>query len=270
MTAATIKVFDSNYIDLLNPNTTITITDTVADNNGQAIVNFMRNRNSDTAWITTNSTDAANTEVLVDMGDSQTVEDILIINHNLKSYEVFYYDGAAYNSLYTTSSDIGNTTHLTNFGTIETSKIKIIIAGTQVANADKYIGRLIITKEIGTFSGYPQIKSPTHGTNKSKTVLLSGISNIVESTGSFSCTLNFENFYDPSDIALIESIYQARRGLNFWFCGGDESQFLSSIKGYRKKDVYLMRPTDDYSPELYKSLYKGPIKLDMKLTEVVR
>lgn len=268
--SATIKVFDQNYVDLLNPNTTITITDTVADDNGQAIVNYMRNRSINSAWITTGSTDAANTEILIDMGDAQTVEDILLVAHNLKSYEIDYWTGVAYSNIYTITNDAETTSHISLTSSVETSKLRITIYGTQVANADKYISRLIVTREFGTFSGFPQIKSPVHSTNKSKTVLLSGVSNIVESTGSFKMNLSFDNFENVDDLQLIEQIYRARKGLNFWICGGDENQFRTKLLGYRKSDIYLMRPDDDYQPEWYKSLYRGPIKLQMSLVEVVR
>lgn len=265
-----IKIFDENYIDLLNTSVTITITDSVATNTGQSVANYMRNRSINSAWITTDSTDAANTQIDIDMGDEKDVEDILIVEHNLKSYVISYWNGASYTDLFTATNDTETTSHITGFGTISTNKIRVIINGTKTTDDDKYISRLLITKEFGTFNGYPQIKDPTHTTNKTKTTLLSGVSSIVESTGSFKVKLSFDNFTNVEDLQLIEGIYRLRRGLNYWLCGGNEDQFRAALAGYRRSDIYLMRPEDDYSPEWYKSIYSGPIKLQMSLIEVVR
>jgi hypothetical protein len=139
-----------------------------------------------------------------------------------------------------------------------------------VANEDKFITRLLITSLVGSFTGFPVIKAPTHGTNKGKTQLLSGLTNIVESTGSFSVTLGCDHFTDANDLALIETIYNSRKAFNFWLCGGDDTQFTYPLKGYRKEDIYLMRPDDDYRPELYKSIYKCGVMQDIKLVEAVR
>jgi hypothetical protein len=268
--SAPIKIFQPNFIDMLNNNVTITVTDAVAENTGASIIDYLRNRSINNAWITTGSTDAANTQLDVDMGDEKSVDSILIINHNLKSYAISYWNGSAYVSAYTISNDAKSTSFIQLDPTVSTSKIRIVIAGTQTANEDKYISRLIISEEFGTFSGWPKIVNPTHGTNKSKTTLLSGLVNIVESTGAFKCELNLDYFDNAADLALVEAIYSARKGLNFWLCGGDELQFKTKLKGYRLSDVYLMRPDDDYQPEWNKGIYTTSIKQKMSLVEVVR
>jgi hypothetical protein len=222
---STIKVFDQNFIDLFNGNVSITITDTIATDNGQSIVNFMRNRSLNSAWITTGSTDAALTEILVDLGDVQIIKDIIIIKHNMKNFVVSYWNGVSYTSVYSTSTNTDETTWITNIGSISTNKIKIVINGTMAINDDKFITRLLITSLVGSFIGFPVIKAPKHGTNKGKTQLLSGLTNIVESTGSFSVTLGCDHFTDVNDLALIETIYNSRKAFNFCLCCGDDTQF---------------------------------------------
>lgn len=271
--AQQIRFFKKNKIDLSNTACTMTVTDAIAYSNGQAIVDFLRNRNNNSAWVTTQSTDAANTTLEADIGDLVSVSDILLVNHNFKSFKLEYHDGNNWNDFdpaldFTDCTE--STTHL-EFSSREITRIRLTIRGTQVADADKKMTQLIITEKYGKgqFNSWPVVKKPVHGTNKRKTKMLSGKVNLVESAGSFSCELSVSNLSDDDDLTLAEQIYFAHQGFLLWLCGGDEDQFSSKRLGYRRQDLYLMRPTADYSPEFYNGFYKSGVKFSMLLEECI-
>lgn len=264
-----IRIFEANYMDLLNTNASITITDAVATSNGQDISDFMRNRSLNSAWITTDSTDAALTQVDLLIGDSRPVSDILILGHNLKSFTVSTYNGATYDTQYTTTTETDDVTYIT-FTEVSTTAIRIVINGTQTADEDKYIKRIIVSKLFGQFNGFPKIQGTTNSTNKKQTRMLSGKISLTEGVGSFGCKLTVDNFFDVADLQLIESIYLKREGVEVWLCGGDEDQFTFAALGYRRLDVFRMRPMDEYKPEWYKGIYSSGTKQTLDLVEVVR
>jgi len=267
--SATIKIFEANYADLLNGNVSITITDTVATNNGQDIVDFMRNRDLNSAWATTDSTDAAGTQIDISLGDGQTVSEVLLLGHNLKSFTVSTFNGATYDVQYTTTTETEDVTEIT-FAEVETTAVRIIVNGTQVADDDKFVRRILVTKLFGQFNGFPKIQSPTNSTNKKQTKMLSGKISLTEGVGSFQCKLSIDNFYDVADLELVQNIYLNRNGVEVWLCGGDEDQFTFAAKGYRRLDIFRMRPVDEYKPEWQKGIYVLGTKQTLDLVEVVR
>ncbi|RLA59598.1 MAG: hypothetical protein DRQ89_13850 [Epsilonproteobacteria bacterium] len=272
--SAQIRFFNKNKIDLsLLDSVTITITDATATNTGQDYVDFMRNRNNTSAWLTTDSNDAANTEIEVLLGDTKEVSNIILVSHNLKAYTIQYWNGSAYVDFSTIISETTNTetTNLHTFTTVTTDQIKIIITGTQTADADKQIKQLIITDEVasGQLEGWPIIKRPRHSTNKKISTMLSGKVNVVESVGGFGMDLTVRNWNIDADLDLVEEIYFGNRGVLVWLSGGDETQFSRAHIGYRKEDLFLMRVVNDYTPEFRSGIYSTGIKVNMKLRESI-
>ena len=266
-----IKFYEKNVIDLENSNVTITITDATATNDGQLFVDFMRNRKNTSAWATTGSNDAANTQIYIDTDDSYLIDRIIIVGHNLKAFTIQYWNGAAYTDFSTAVNQTTNSDDTTEFSFTEitTDKIRIIITGTQVADADKSIKQLLVLKSIGQLSGWPQIRKPKTSRNKKKTRLLSGKTHITSQVGFFSCTLSVENWNVAADLAIIESLYFSSEGFLIWINAGDDAQFSRTHIGYRGEDIFLVSPIDEYTPEFDNFYYKTGVKIQMKLEEVV-
>ena len=271
--ASQIKFFKKNIIDLSNDSAAITVTDAVASNNGQSFVDYIRNRNNFSAWLTTGSTDAANTTLEVDWGQGRDVDSILLIGHNFKAFTIQYWNGSIWTDFSTPIAQTVNadSTTLFSFDQVETTKIKIIITGTQVVNADKELYQLIVTEKIanGAFEGWPVIKNPIHDLNLKSTKMLSGKTNIVESTGAFKVDMEVSNWRNANDLALVENLYFRREPFLVWLGGGDESQFSYAALGYRKMDIYYMRPSNSYEPEFVKGLYQAGLKIAIKLVESI-
>lgn len=265
-----IMFFKKNWIDL-SKDATLTITDAVASNNGQSYVDYVRNRNNFSAWMTTDSTDAALTQIDIDMLDPKDISDIILVGHNLKNYTIQYHNGVTYvdfSTVINPTTDTASTTHY-SFTQVSCTLIRIIINGTQVANADKRINQIILTEKIATgqLTGWPQIKKPTLSTNKKISKALSGKSSVIETVGFYSAQLTVDAWTIDNDLDIVEAIYNNREGVLMWICGGSETQFKTTRMGYRLEDIYLVRPTDDYSPEYINGQYQNGLKIKMQLQE---
>lgn len=268
---AGIKFYDKNLIDLDSENVTITVTDSTADNNGQDFVDFMRNRKNTSAWRTTGSNDAANTQLDINLGDERSIDRIILVDNNFDSYTIQYFNGSSYVDFSTAINVSGNTSTTIEhtFDSVSVSLIRIIITGTIVADSDKSLAQLIITSLLGQLKGFPQIRKPTISREKKTLNMLSGKKHIIRQVGSFSCDLKAITISDNDDLALIEEIYFKNDGVLMWINGGDDTQFNRTNIGFRAKDIYLVSPADEYEPEHFEFVYSFGTKLDMKLVEVV-
>ena len=270
--ASQIIFFKKNKIDLEAVDTSIIVTDSVASNNGQEFVQYMRNRNNFSAWMTTDSTDAALTQLDISLGDQKLISDIILVGHNLKNYTIQYRSGIGsflnFSTTIAPTADDNSTTYYT-FGAVQATDVRIIINGTQVADEDKTIKQLIITERLGKFEGWPQVRSPEFGTNKKVTEMLSGKSRVVEMLENFRCTLDVRHWRKANDIALIEQIYFARSGVLMWINSNNPEQFFTEVRGYRKQDIFLVRPLDEYSPEFVSGIYSNGLAQSIKFGEVI-
>lgn len=269
--SAQIKFFKKAISDIDNNNVAITITDSVATSTGLDIVNFIRNRNNRSAWRTTGSTDAGATTLTIDMADTENFNRILLLKNNFKSFTIKYWNGASYNDFSTPINETTNTAenNFYEFTAVDSNKIQIIITGTQIVDEDKELYQLIITSEEGTLEAYPEISNPRHVSLRQKTTMLSGKVNIIESVGRFSCSLKVPYWKSDADLTLVEKLYFNRLPMLVWLCGGDENQFSSIRRGYRLEDIYLMRPTNDYSPKWYQGVYVTGLDISINLDEAV-
>ncbi len=259
-----IRFFYKSRLDISNDVVTLTASQ------GNDFVNFIRNRSNRTAWATTGSVDADNTYIEVNFVDLVSIDSILLIKHNFKSYTLQYYNGSTYVD-FSTAINVSNNSDATTFHQftqVFTTKIKLIITGTMVADSDKYLFQMLACDSIGQLNGWPIIKSPKVSRNRIISKLISGRVNIKEQIETFSCELQIKVTSDDSDLSIIEALYAMNSGFHVWLSGGDDSQFSSRRIGYRKEDIVLMKCQDELEPEWYKGFYTSGQVVKIKLIEV--
>lgn len=265
-----IKFFRKNIIDLSNDLVTITITDSVATDTGEDFAYLMRNRNNNSGWATTGSTDAAGTTMVVDFGEERSFNCIHLIGTNLKSFTLKYWNGSAWTDFSTAINETTNTlsTNFYNFTTVAGSQLQLVISGTQVADADKYIKQFLVTEIIGTFSVQPELK-PQWDKDRKTTKFLSGKNFVAKSVGGFNLGIRMKSASLDADFAIIESLFNSYEGFLVWPCGNDVSQFTDGVReGYRLEDIFLMDLSNEYSPEYIDSRWANGLPIDLKLVEV--
>jgi len=269
--ASQIIFYKKNFIDLSFGSISITVTDATATNTGQAFVGYLRNRKNSSAWITTGSNDAANTQLDIDWTDQRTIDNLLLVKHNFSDYTIQYWNGSAYvdfSSAINVSGGVALTTVHT-FTAVQTSKIRLIITGTIVADADKIMRQFIATEQIGQLESWPIISGVVNSKSKKVTKALSGKSYVADTIGSFACSLDVEILKSSLDLAIFEQIFDSYEGVLVWLCGGDEVQFSSKRQGYRLEDIFLMRPVSEYNPDWFQGLYVAGIVFSIKLQESI-
>lgn len=231
------------------------------------------NRSNKSAWATSGSVDASNTTLEIDMVDVRLIDSILLMKHNFKSFKIEYWndDTLAYQTFPTPIDQTTNTSESSYFSVSPTytSKLRLTVRGTMVANADKHLFQFIMTEKIGQLAGWPIIKKPLIGRDIKKRKMLSGKMHVVENVGFYQCRLSVAHWKSSEDLAIVEALYDQSEGFLFWPCGGDEAQFSSVRQGYRFEDIYLVRCLNEYSPEWDGGLYKNGLKIDIDLAEVV-
>jgi len=269
--AQQIRVFEKSYIDLDNENASIIITDASANNNGQLVADFVRNRSNATAWITSGSLDSHNTIFETEFGGNYRVGAILMVGHNFSDYTVEYWTGVAWTNLVTVSSGTATTTHH-NITETQTDKIRINITGTIGTDQNKRMLQLIVSRNFqsGQFVTWPILK-PSLDENKKANEMLSGKVAMTRSVGGYNINMTLKTSVDQSDLTLIQEMYfRTREGFLLWPNGGDNDQFTKDVPFWNEEDILLVLPTDNYKPEWLEGFYKSGMPLNMKLREVVR
>ena len=268
-----IRFFEKNKIDLSKGSlVTITVDDGVASNPGQEFVDLMRNRQNDNGWATTGSSDAGNTELIVEFGESHNIDCIFFVGMNWKAYTAQYWNGAAWTNFGTPIAETVNASavKLHEFAAVDTEKIRIVITGTFVADADKVCAQIVVTQAIGSFVTQPYLERPTPSRNKKFLKALSGKGVVLRSTGGFSVRMRQDAVGEEADLALIERLNEFYEGFLLWICGGDESQFRPGVRiGYRLEDLFLVNVVNEYSPEFHRGLYRNGVDVDLIFAEVI-
>lgn len=265
-----IKFYKRNKYDLSNSRPTTTITDAVATDKGESYVDLMRNRRNTSGWMTTGSTDAANTQIDIDFNDEVEIDSIMILKHNLKAFTIRYYNGSSYVDFSTAISETTNTagSNYYSFTLVSTSAIRIIITGAQTVDADKFINQLIFTESLGEFSEEPQIMAEFDKDRK-VTRFLSGKNYVAKSIGGFMCKLRKRAVANQSDISLISTLFDSFDGFLVSLSGGTSTQFEFTVPGYRLEDVFFMNCSKEYKPDYNGGYFKHGQDLDMSLIEVI-
>lgn len=248
----------------------ITITDSVASDNGESFSDLVRNRNNRSGWATTGSTDAANTTFTVTWNDEVSFDNLFLVLMNFKAFTVKYWDGAAYVNFSTAISETNNMTPTKRytFDEVTTTRIQIIITGTMSTDDDKFMRQLIVCSLYGQFTTQFALDNVVLSQTRKVTQLLSGKSKITRNVGAFQCTFQKKNVSNGSDLTLIEDLYSVVDGFLVWLCGGDESQFRNVRVGYRYEDIFLCDFKTEYNPDWAGGFYMNGIDVKFTILEI--
>jgi hypothetical protein len=269
--AEQVKLFEKNIIDYNNTGAVFTVVDTQSTNNGQEVVAFIASRKNSNAWVTAGSADSYNTAIEITLGGASRVQDILLLGHNFKNYTIEYDVNDVWTALVSeTNNTDSSTSH--NFAQIITTKIRLTITGTIVADDNKYLQQLIITRPFrsGQFVGWPTVK-PTLDQNKKANEMLSGKVNLSQSLGGYTIDIGIRSSESANDLLIFQEMYtRFSEGFLIWPNGGDSNQFRENMIFWRPEDIFLVKPVDSYVPEWFRGIYSNGMPLKTRLKEVIR
>ncbi len=265
-----VRFFRKNLLDLDASGVVITATDTSATSDGQGTVDYLRNRDNTSGYITTESADAYNTQLVADMGDAQEFNTIILPVHNMAAYTIQGWNGSSYVDFSTAVNVSGNTKTwaIHEFDTVVYPKIKLICTGTIVANEDKAITQLIVTYALGEFACQPTADLMV-SQNRIVSKYPSGRAQVTRSIKTTSLYLKKNNVINGGDLALQELI-DDQDELLVSPCGFDDSTstFPTQREGWRPQDIYLMSRQNEHRSTWEMGRFKNGIPIDLNLIEV--
>lgn len=268
-----IKIFKKSFGDIDFDDATSSVS------TGSTLKDSVRDRRRHTKWQSFGSDDLTTETVTLVFGSEKSMNRLLIVNHNLKAYTAKYWNGSAWThfaNVVTKEGSQANITETTNtkttnyyeFTEVATDRIQISATACQTADAEKYIGELIATKEIGTFTGWPIIQQGFNRLEIEKRSLR-GMPKYSILDEQYAVNLVFQNYPTSADHSLISSLYDTREEFLFYPCGGNESQFRYSLAGFRLQDIYLVHMRGDYAPNFDHGIYILPLSYQVNLVEVL-
>lgn len=264
-----LKFYKKSVYDLSNPDPVTTVTDAIATSTGEDFTDFLRNRDLRSGWMTTGSTDAANTTLEIDFNDVREFDRIMILGHNLKAFTLKYWNGSTWTNFSTAIAETANTatSNYYEFTKVLSDKLQLIITGTQTPDVDKSIKQIIVTEFLGAFDCEPKVE-PIFDKDRKANKYLSGKTFISKAVGAFTARVRMGNAVSENDLALVETLFSVFEGFLMSPSGGTTTQFETIREGWRLEDIYYMACSNEYNPEWADGYYKNGMPIDMKLVEV--
>ena len=275
MISGGIKIFNRSQCLAIDDNT-------VAASSGDAGSIYCIDKNPISYWRSVGSTDLI-TETITLTFASATIDRVILLDHNFKDFNIKYLSGGTYTHFSSVTGISGSMANITEtafaydtayyeVASVTTTSIQITVLKTQTANEEKYLNQVIVTNELGTLSGYPQIKNTEFDRNLRKKEMLSGKVLVLKSEESFKVDLDFKD-YPPSlsaDIALMMSLYDREINFLVWLCGGRTGNYFKyQLRGYRLKDVISVQCTAPIKLLYTGNIYRNPVNFTIKLEEAV-
>lgn len=264
-----IKFFENPPTDIENTGFEIIATDTVGLA-GQDFVNNMRDRDIESIWNTTGSSDLATTILSFEFVGEKQVDHLCFLNINFKSFTLEYFNGVAY-ELLDTQTDFSNDYYQYIFPELtKISTVRLTITSTQVEDDQKKIGRIFFSRLLGQLNGWPIIKGD-FDSDIQVTKTLSGKSHVVSNNAGFKYGIRIKVTSNQEDNTLIENLlfYQSQVGFFSQISGGSDSQFAVKLRGFSSNYILKVKPIKDYSPEYYKGLYMSGAVYSADFVEVI-
>ncbi len=264
-----IKFFNKNKID----------DGSIVASSGTSSGKFILDLDVDTYWTSLGSSDGVSETITITTSKSQTIDRILLLDHNFKTYNVKYYDGSSYVDFANvikiggaTLSTINETSYdqdssYYEFTQVSTTSIKITVSHTQVPNQEKYLNQSIASSELGTFVGYPEINSITMDRNSRVKKTLGGRFSVQKGNKTFGFDVRFKNYPTSDvynvDIDLALTLFETEDPFIVYACGGryESQHFKKAIPGFRLKDAFLVQINKAYKLKYLKNIYVNPVDL---------
>ena len=244
---------------------------------GDSSSKFILDLDVDTYWTSVGSSDAETEIITINFGSTKSINRILLLDHNFKSFTVKYLSGSSYVAFAnvvgiggTSLSGISETTFSKDssyyeFDAVSTSAIQISIATTQTTNAEKYLGQSIATTELGTFVGYPEVTKIDLTRNNRFKKTLSGRYSVQKSQQTIGYSVRFKNYPTNDvynvDIDLAITLFESEDPFLVYPCGGryESQHFNFQLPGFRLRDCILSQVKKGYKLKYVKNIYNNPV-----------
>ncbi len=256
---------------------------TITASTGTAVQDYAIDKNPLTFWTSVGSNDST-TETLTLVFASQTINRVILQNHNFKDFNIQYWNGSAYTHFSSVVGLDGSKANITEtafaddtayyeVASVTTTRLRIQVLKSLVVDAQKFISQVIACYELGTLQGYPLVKGMKFSRNERIKQMLSGRVLVQKGIESFAVKLDFEKYPTSlsADLDLALTLHDANDPFLIWLCGGrrGSSYFRYTARGFRLRDVYCVQVTKAIGLDYYKSGYLNPVSLELQFEEHV-
>lgn len=267
------KFFDGNY-SLLKEGAQAS-----ASSNNSSI-KFILDTNNYTIWESLGSSDSIFEKIVIDLPLPRKIDSLFLVRMNFKEFKIKYHDGISFvdfEKIETVNGekrssidehDYGYNTAYYKFTEVFTNRIEITCNKTQIENAQKVLSSVILTKELGTFQGFPRIR-PSSNNNETRTRTLSKKSIVQKTYETNRIEINFKSHSFQNDLTLIETLFQREKPFLIYPCGArvGEKYFKLEQKNWRLEDLYNMQTVGELKNEYEKGVYLLGFNKTIKLVE---
>ncbi len=262
----------------------------IVASSGTARADFVIGRNPLLLWKSDTADDDDTETLTLTLPQDTSINRLFLINHNFKDFEVEWQLNAggwdSFDNVVGINGVLPNngagdailedefaySSAYYEFDAVTVDQIRVTINSTQVVDAKKFLGQLIVTSELGTFSGYPTVK-PGVDRNKRVSQMLSGRASLTRGLEIFSSSIRFANYPTAEDfredVSLAYELNNRDDAFLVYLCGGRTGQtyFRHTIPGFRLQDAFLVNVINDPDSVYQKNVYINGVDFELKLEE---
>lgn len=229
-------------------------------------------------WESTGSDDLTTETLTITLPAAVDITRIFLIGHNFDTFQVKY-DGSSdflnvtglddYSANNISETGFTRDTAYYEFDSVNTDTINLSMDTTQTADAEKYIEQVIVTTELGTLAGFPQVRGPRLDRQFRKEEAVSGRMHIEKGFETFSCDLTLRDYPKQADIDLLDSLHDRDSPFLVWLNGGKPGQFTYTQRGWRLRDVVQVQTDGPLSNSYPQTTYVRGVNQRYGFSEVV-
>lgn len=228
---------------------------------------ILYDRNRDNVLSSSGSNDATPEIWTIEFSGAQTIDTIVVDNHNIKSGNVKYWNGTAYVNFSTPATWSANalTTSIFTFNSVSTLKIQITMNTTITTDAQKSVGLIYAFATLGSPSRAPSTidRQFTEDSREHKKTL--GGTLYVFFGKSLLLKYLFTDATE-SDMNFFISLKNYPTEFYIWPCGS--SQNASNDIGLRVYDFYLVNFVNDFKPDFKSNVIGIGTRIPIDFKEV--
>jgi len=252
------KILTKNYV---SADCTITVS------HSDAVKSYLHDRDKDSKWLSSGANDDAtliSIEVVFKEGTTavdRTISRLLLINHNLANWDFYSWNGSTWVLQANENTDAASTTYK-SFTPVTTSKVKLECDVTQIADAEKFIGEMIVAAQqmdVGhDFKDYD-----VRYRERSREITL-GDGSVHKMITRW--TQNRNQKYEAR--AVLEFLSESERDTIKAICDTRQPFLFYPESAQRPDEIFLVRWNNPWSEE-YVSSYKGAgLRITLEVKEV--
>jgi len=268
-----VKFFDRNFALLREKAAAIASSNTDS-------INFVLDISRYTQWESIGSSDIVEETITVTFPFSKTIDTIFLADMNFKDFSVQYFNGVTFvdfanvfgvnNESKTGINETGYAydTGFYQFDEVSTLQIQIKCLTTQTVDAQKFLGQIIATYEIGTFQGFPRIKSDSNR-NETSAKALSRRYVVQKTYETNTVNINFKTHPFQNDIDIANELFNREEPFLVYPCGGRTGSpyFKIEQKNWRLNDIYNVQILGKMKNDFEKGVYSLGVNKSLRMVE---